>query len=352
MDPAIRPQPTIATRYMTGLLWLSFWWAWYTERAGGQVIAALASEMEGTILRASGPKESEMLSSIHILLTYQCNIGCDHCFLFCGPHARGVFTAADLRRALDQIAQVPAITAVCFEGGEPTLYYPLLLEGLRLARERGLKTSIVTNTYWATTEADAALWIAPMVELGMSAMSVSDDALHFGSVEETPAKRAMAAAKRLGLAASAICTERPRVVEEGGERKVTGGVMFRGRAAGLVEELPRRAWERFTACPHEKLANPSRVHLDPYGNLHLCQGVLLGNLWETPLAELLAGYDPQAHPIAGPLLRGGPSALIAEHGLPHEEGYVDACHLCYAARLALLERYPAWLGPRQVYGLG
>ncbi len=293
-----------------------------------------------------------MLSSVHFLLTYQCNIGCDHCFLFSGPRAPGVFAADDLQRALDQIARVPSITAVCFEGGEPTLYYPLLLEGLRLARERGLQTSLVTNAYWATSLADAALWIAPMIERGMSSMSVSDDALHFGSAAETPAKRAMAAAKALGLPASAIRTERPQVVEEGGERKVAGGVMFRGRAVGLTQGLPRQGWERFTACPHEKLAAPSRMHLDPYGNLHLCQGVLLGNIWQMPLAELLAGYDPQAHSIAGPLLSGGPAALVETYDLLHEEGYVDACHLCYAARLALLERFPALLGPRQVYGLG
>ena len=108
-----------------------------------------------------------MLSSIHFLLTYQCNIGCDHCFLYCGPRAPGVFTAVDLERALDQICQVASISAVCYEGGEPTLYFPLLLEGLRLAQQRHLETSIVTNAYWATSVHDAELWISPMLALGL-----------------------------------------------------------------------------------------------------------------------------------------------------------------------------------------
>jgi len=30
---------------------------------------------------------------------------------------------------------------------------------------------------------------------------------------------------------------------------------------------------------------------------------------------------------------------------------VDACHLCYRTRQALLERFPEYLAPRQVYGL-
>mgnify|MGYP000452888790 CR=1 FL=1 len=34
-----------------------------------------------------------------------------------------------------------------------------------LARAAGFKTGIVTNCYWATAEADAALWLKPLREL-------------------------------------------------------------------------------------------------------------------------------------------------------------------------------------------
>jgi hypothetical protein len=77
----------------------------------------------------------------------------------------------------------------------------------------------------------------------------------------------------------------------------------------------------------------------------------MGNLWEKPLRELLATYDPDAHPIAGPLLRGGPARLAEEHRIPHEGGYVDSCHFCYSMRKALIERFPEHLAPRQAYGL-
>jgi len=72
---------------------------------------------------------------------------------------------------------------------------------------------------------------------------------------------------------------------------------------------------------------------------------------KTPFSELVRSYDGACHPIAGPLLRGGPAQLAREHGVPHEEAYVDECHLCYRVRLALLDRFPEYLGPRQVYGL-
>lgn len=28
-----------------------------------------------------------MLTGVHLLLTYTCNFACDHCFLYCGPEA-------------------------------------------------------------------------------------------------------------------------------------------------------------------------------------------------------------------------------------------------------------------------
>jgi hypothetical protein len=42
---------------------------------------------------------------------------------------------------------------------------------------------------------------------------------------------------------------------------------------------------------------------------------------------------------------------MREFDVPHEDAYVDACHLCYRARQALLDRFPEYLAPRQVFGL-
>ena len=128
--------------------------------------------------------------------------------------------------------------------------------------------------------------------------------------------------------------------------------MFRGRAAEkLIGTLPRRRPEEFTKCPHEDLRDPRRVHLDAYGNVHLCQGLSMGNMWQTPLSVLVGNYDAEAHPVCGPLVTGGPAELGRRSGFRHEDGCVDACHLCYLVRRALIERFPRYLAPAQVYGL-
>jgi hypothetical protein len=286
--------------------------------------------------------ERPMLTGLHFVLSYRCTHQCDHCFVHSGPGAPGTFTLDQLRRALAEAVRIGTVERVYYEGGEPFLYYPLLLEGLRAARASGFEVGVVTNAYWAETEEDAEIWLRPLAEIGVADLSVSDDALHHGEGDESPARRALRAAERLGIPGMAICTPAP---EQG------AGVRFRGRAADkLTSGLPLRSWREFVECPDEDFADPGRVHLDAYGNVHLCQGILMGNMWRTPLSELVSAYDPHEHPVVGPLHRGGPAALAIEHGLEPEPEYVSACHLCYRIRERLLDRFPDELGPSQVYG--
>lgn len=299
-----------------------------------------------------------MLTGIHLLLTYVCSFECDHCFLYCGPNSEGTFTLNQVKMALDEAAKIGTVSSVYFEGGEPFLYYPLMVEGIKIAREKGFETGVVTNGYWATTEEDAQLWLRPLVDLQLAGLSVSDDAFHHGDVKVTPAQLALAAARHLGMPSDSICIEEPTVEmstdkdQEKGAPVIGGGAMFRGRAVEkLVEGLPTRPWNELTECPYENLRDPGRVHLDPHGHVHLCQGLSMGNMWETPLSTLVENYNPDAHPICGPLLEGGPALLARRYAIEHEDEYVDECHFCYLLRLALIDKFPQYLAPRQVYGL-
>lgn len=296
------------------------------------------------------------LTGLHFLLSYQCTHECDHCFVWSSPRARGTMSLALLVRVLDQAQDLGTIEGVYFEGGEPFLFFPLLVEGLRQARDRGFSTGVVTNCYWATAEADAALWLEPLSQLEVADLSISSDTFHSGDVDDPRPGFAVAAARRLGLDDAVITIDAPTVCaapDSKGQPIVGGSVRFRGRAvAELTEDLPRRSWTDFDQCPDEDFLDPGRVHIDGWGNVHLCQGVLLGNLTRTPLTQLVESYDPHTHPIIGPLVAGGPAELVRRYDRPHDDGYVDACHLCYEARLALRERYSAFLGPPQVYGLG
>jgi hypothetical protein len=97
--------------------------------------------------------------------------------------------------------------------------------------------------------------------------------------------------------------------------------------------------------------DPGRVHVDPFGNLHICQGISIGNLQISPIHEICRNFNPGMDPILGPLLEGGPFELITKYSLPCLESYADACHLCYEARKLLRKQFPEILLPDQMYGV-
>ncbi len=298
-----------------------------------------------------------MFTEIHILMTYQCTFECDHCFLYSGPFAEGTMTLLQIGRVLEQSRKIGSVRWIYFEGGEPFLFYPLLLEGVKRAKNMGFQVGIVTNAYWATSEEDAAFWLKPLHELGLDYLSISDDSFHYRE-EDNSAKRALTAAHKLGMQNSSICIQKPFVEALPGENQtkgtsvIGGGVMFKGRAVEtLTEGVPRRPWHQFTQCPYEDLQSPSRVHVDPYGYVHICQGLCMGNIWQRPLSELIGEYKAESHPICDPLTKGGPAALAKQYEVAHEEEYIDECHFCYLVRRALIDRFPRCLAPRQVYGL-
>jgi hypothetical protein len=297
------------------------------------------------------------LTGLHLLLSYRCTHECDHCFVWSSPSAQGTMTLSQVREILQQAEDLGTVERVYFEGGEPFLFYPILIQGLREAVSRGFETGVVSNGYWATSVEDALEWLRPIAEVGIDDLSLSSDLFHGEAMLTQDARNAVEAAAQLGLPEQMItvqapeeCSSYPAAAE--GETAQGDRVRFRGRAVTtLAEGVPRHPWTEFTTCPDEDLADPGRLHVDAFGHLHTCQGLVVGNVWNRPLKEIVASYDPSAHPIVGPILEAGPAGLAQRYGLPDGEGYMDACHLCYLVRDALRARYPELLAPDQVYGV-
>jgi hypothetical protein len=266
-------------------------------------------------------------------------------------------TLAQVRNVLQQAKDLGTVETVYFEGGEPFLFYPIMIESLREAARLGFKRGVVSNCYWATSVEDAIHWLRPVAEIGVTDLSLSSDLFHGEAMMTQPARNAVVAATQLGLPEGVLTVEIPEgcvaYSDRSADERTTGGqVRFRGRAvATLTEGVPRRSWAEFTACPDEDFTDPGRIHVDAYGNLHVCQGLVMGNLWQRPLKQIVLEYDPNAHPIIAPLLEGGPAALVERYGIPREDTYIDACHLCYLARDVLRSRFPELLAPDQMYGV-
>lgn len=294
------------------------------------------------------------LSGLHLLLTYECNYQCEHCFVWGGPTQTGTMTVETIEHILGQADALGTVEWIYFEGGEAFLYYDTLLAGIRLAKKSGFKVGIVTNAYWASTDADATKWLKPIAGL-IDDLSISSDAYHGGGENPDPPETARRAAKQLGMPVDFIRVAEPGAADvPGAAGRLPAGesaVLYRGRAAELLaSRVDAQPWEQFTECPWEDLREPERVHVDPFGHLHVCQGISIGNLLQRPLAEIMREYDADKHPIVGPLLAGGPAEIVRKYDLAHEDGYADHCHLCYRSRCALRGRFPDVLTPDQMYG--
>jgi organic radical activating enzyme len=289
------------------------------------------------------------LNGLHLLLTYQCTYECDHCFVWGSPFQSGVMTLDQTLSILDQGLELGTVEWVYFEGGEPFLYYPVLVKAVQEANRRGFKVGLVSNAYWATSLEDAHLWLNPFKGF-VNDLSVSSDVFHTSDRMKYLALNAQQAAGDLGipydvLRVAAPATSMDEVVEG-------STLMYRGRATQkLAKEADHLDWRQFDSCPYENLTDPGRVHIDPLGNIHICQGILMGNVFEARLADIIGSYHPENHPILGPIISGGPVELVHKYDLSHAETYADACHFCYQARQSLRTRYSDVLGPDQVYGI-
>ena len=187
-------------------------------------------------------------------------------------------------------------------------------------------------------------------------LSISNDAYHGSNEEPGNTTITRRAAEKLSIPVDFISITGPDSADSCAASPQLNAedttVCYRGRAAEKLAPLIRhQPWDQFTACPWEDLRQPERVHVDSMGNLHICQGLSIGNLRKTPLKQIMANYDPDTHPVIGPLLNGGPAELVRQFALDHQQDYADACHLCYQSRSKLRGKFPDILTPGQMYGM-
>jgi len=274
-------------------------------------------------------------------MTYSCSAECDHCFAWCSPRQGGPIAVEQINTFLGELAQVPQVTSLCGEGGEPFLFLRELSHLVREGTGLGYQVSALTNAFWAVSDDAARQILAPLREAGLASLGISTDCWHVRSVPPERVERALRICEELGIKSSKMVTE-------------MDGVMFRGRAAARLSSCAAEMtpWQELIECGKETLAEPGRVHLDRYGGLHLCQGLLMGDAAKG-IAAVIQGYDAHDHPVVRLLTEGGPKRLAEEamsHGFQPRAAYAGGCHLCYEARKFLRARWPELLGPDEMYG--
>lgn len=96
------------------------------------------------------------LKGVHLLLTFRCDVECDHCFVWGSPNAKGTFTFKQVNEILTEIRKIGSVSYVSVEGGEPFLYYPIMVKTVN----RGVKLGLHVEVFRIVT--GLRLWKTPL----------------------------------------------------------------------------------------------------------------------------------------------------------------------------------------------
>jgi len=116
--------------------------------------------------------------SLVFMTTYKCNFICDHCSVGCTPHNTEILSFDIIKQAIDQAYAIPSIRLVVFTGGESSLVPDLLQQGLIYASEKGFRTRMVSNGWWAKTSEKANEYVRTWVGYGLNELNISYDDFH------------------------------------------------------------------------------------------------------------------------------------------------------------------------------
>ena len=146
-------------------------------------------------------------------------------------------TLRDIQDILQQAEDTGTVQWIYFEGGEPFLYYAILLKGVQEAASKGFQVGIVSNGYWATSEEDAIEWLRPFAGL-VQDLSISSDLYHWNEKHSQQVRNANPQQRvwEFRSGSSALPNPRRSMRPQPSANCPTGesAVMYRGRA---VEKL-------------------------------------------------------------------------------------------------------------------
>lgn len=304
-------------------------------------------------------------------MTYLCNLVCRHCSVCCGPKAEvmtdflsqigyepeedepAVPTLEEDRilNFIEQASDYASLRALAFTGGEPTLFYATLLKAVRLGKNKGLWTGMVTNASWAKSKERAEKRCGELRAAGLDQICFSCGDFHGEFVPVETLRNCYAAALEAGLEitfnlilqANSVATEaylrrHLEIPDDGAGGRVTfrpTNVVPSGRGAQLPESA--FIYEEKDA-PNSQYGPCSSVgaqpHITPDGLLKACCGVPAREIGELTLGDLKRqsfreAYEPvNENLIIQWLHYRGPHHILKKLAPDRDHRFTNVCEGC------------------------
>ncbi len=136
----------------------------------------------------------------HIAFGYstRCNIKCDHCVAADGVHQNAKMPFDTAKSIIEEMAYYH-VTGVSFTAGEPLLSLNEMSDLIRLCKQHGMYTRVVTNGYWAKTREHSDSIVSELVKNGLSQLRISSSRWHQKNVNRKNIVNAVSSCKKYGL---------------------------------------------------------------------------------------------------------------------------------------------------------
>ncbi len=312
-----------------------------------------------------------------LLFTYRCTIACKHCLFNCSPGQPDV--CVNLEDGIEFMRQLRATDRVIhIAGGEAMMYYPQMLAICQVAHSEGVAPHFFeTNASWCADEITARERYEELQAVGIRGVLISADPYHQEFVSPARRERAYRWAVEIfgkeNVAASDLSVgdlEELHTISPDSQALAEHTRRHPPRLVGragnvLAEYFPDRLLENLAQDPLWHGASSVEdcrsefdpddmweIHVDPYGNIQTCCGIIIGNAHEKPLIEWMReGFHTQ-NPLVRMVYERGPYALLElaeEYGYQARDGYPQKCGFCWEVRKFLRPFFPDTFGPAEIY---
>ncbi|MBU0481652.1 MAG: radical SAM protein [Proteobacteria bacterium] len=266
----------------------------------------------------------------------RCNIRCEHCVAADGGSATRTMDLGRAKKLIVELARAD-VGGISFSAGEPFLYLNEISELVKLCREHGIYSRIVTNSFWAKTEESADALVSQLKENGVCQLRLSFSRWHQKHVRRENVLRAAESCRKFGLEYFVSFVTDFSTEDDPLERFLgVHGLKFFPEAviyAGRAESFPRREIRtdyQANRCDMNPYLTPD---LDLYGccdaGSHFPQTnfFYLGNLNDSTVDELLTRSETDR--LYTLIRTMGLTAIASYAGMPGREIITyRKCELC------------------------
>lgn len=313
-----------------------------------------------------------------LLFTYRCTIACKHCLFNCSPRQPEVYVS--LKDGVEFLRQLRKTDRVIhIAGGEAMMFYKQMLEICRVAKEEGVAPHFFeTNASWCIDDDTTRRRYRELKEAGIIGVLISADPYHQVFVSTERRLRAYQWAVEIygreNVAAGDLSLEELSRFREIGRDETLLSEYSRNHPPRLVGRAGNELARFIPDRPLEELINDSlwhgknedgkscrtefdpkemwEIHIDPYGNIQTCCGIIIGNAHRTPLPELMKRGFHVDNELIKIVYEKGPFGLLelaVERGYRPRSDYPQKCYLCWDIRKFLRPYFPETFGPAEIY---